>query len=74
MLSPSMIVSVLGQVTISGLHPEPLLLNLTLFQGIPRRIWCLLGNYDLPGFGERDPHVGWNLHSSAMDMSGWLDA
>jgi pimeloyl-ACP methyl ester carboxylesterase len=27
-----------------------------------------LVTYDLPGFGESDPHVGRNLNSSAMDM------
>ena len=27
-----------------------------------------LVTYDLPGFGESDPHIGRNLNSSALDM------
>jgi pimeloyl-ACP methyl ester carboxylesterase len=27
-----------------------------------------LVTYDLPGFGQSDPHIGRNLNSSAMDM------
>lgn len=30
--------------------------------------------YDLPGFGESDPHPNRNLESSAMDMSSLADA
>ncbi|KAJ4980048.1 hypothetical protein NE237_010828 [Protea cynaroides] len=33
-----------------------------------------LVTYDLPGFGESDPHPSRNLHSSAMDMSYIADA
>ena len=30
--------------------------------------------YDLPGFGESDPHPGRNLNSSALDMLHLADA
>ena len=33
-----------------------------------------LVTYDLPGFGESDPHPGRNLNSSAIDMLHLVDA
>ena len=33
-----------------------------------------LVTYDLPGFGESDPHPGRNLNSSALDMLHLADA
>ncbi|KAL0283081.1 UNVERIFIED_CONTAM: hypothetical protein Sradi_7241000 [Sesamum radiatum] len=38
------------------------------------RIWCRLISYDLPGFGESDPHPNRNLNSSALDMSHLADS
>lgn len=48
---------------------------LLLYEGIPglkdsllRKYGIRFVTYDLPGFGESDPHPGRNYESSAMDM------
>jgi pimeloyl-ACP methyl ester carboxylesterase len=58
-----------------------LLLNLRLKLGIPgvkdslmEEFGVHLITYDLPGFGESDPHPKRNLESSAIDMSFLADA
>lgn len=64
-----------------SLTPTVLFQNFPFFEGMPGIKMSLLEDfgirlitYDLPGFGESDPHPSRNLNSSALDILSLANA